>query len=249
MAMDSIQSLDRGLEILKLLAEEGRITASAAAKRLGIHQSSASRLLMSLQKAGLVRKPDFHSFAADFGLLSFAGVAMNSFPEVAVCAERCGRMAQERNCSATAATLFRGRLIYLARVAPGGAGALRLVDDSRFPIQRSSLGLLLAYRLGREEMLKLLTAKLKEEQSPSPEDDAEALYKMTDRSLGEHGLLDLKGIGENSFNYAMDFETPSGRFAYALFSSSGGLTREEAKASLSAAVDESRKLGGARRQP
>ena len=104
--MNGIQSLDRGLEILKLLAEEGRITASFAAARLGIHQSSASRLLMSLQKAGLVRKPDFHSFAPDFGLLSFAGMAMEGFPEAAASVEVCDRIARESGHCASVATLM-----------------------------------------------------------------------------------------------------------------------------------------------
>ena len=252
--MNGIQSLDRGLEILKLLAEEGRLTASAAAERLGIHQSSASRLLMSLQKAGLVRKPDFHSFAPDFGLLSFAGAAMNGFPEVAVCAEVCGRLAGERSCSATAATLFRGRLIYLASVSAAQEPSLKLVDDSTFPIYRSSPGLLLAYRLGHGEMLELIEGKLGEDSVSAPSKEAARLYGLVDASVEAHGLLDLRGVGGNAFNYAMDFESEAGRIAYALFSEDGELAIDKAKSALEAAVkwstdalsSKSRRKGGAK---
>lgn len=234
--MDGIQSLDRGLEILKLLAEEGRLTASAAAERLGIHQSSASRLLMSLQKAGLVRKPDFHSFAPDFGLLSFAGAAMESFPEVAVCAEVCGALSRELSCGATAATLFRGRLIYLAWKVPEPEPSLRLVDDSRFPVHRSSLGLLLSYRLGERAMRSLMEGKLREDGASDPEGEAERLFSLAGESLASKGLLELKGSGFNSFNYALDFESVSGRVGYALFGSAGELSPAKAKPALEAAV-------------
>ena len=239
MAIDSIQSLDRGLEILKMLSEEGRVTATTAAERLGIHQSSASRLLLSLQKAGLVRKPDFHSFAADFGLLAFAGTALENFPEVAVCADCCRRLSLEHGCGAAAATLFRGRLVYLAWISPGHPETLKLVDNSRFPAQRSSLGLLLAYRLGRGEMLGTLADKLREEGSLDPQGEAEALHSMVERGVKADGLLDLQGIGVNAFNYAMDFETASGRFAYALFSEKGALALATAKTALAAAIAES----------
>jgi len=238
MAIDSIQSLDRGLEILKILAEEGRVTATAAAERLGIHQSSASRLLLSLQKAGLVRKPDFHSFAADFGLLAFAGMALENFPEVMVGAEVCRHLSQEHGCGAALATIFHGRMLYLYWTSPESPGPLRLVENSRFPIQQSSLGLLLTYRLGRQEMLDLLAGKLAEAASPDPKGEAEALRDMVERSVKANGLLDLKGVGVNYFNYAMDFETASGRFAYALFAENGTLKLATAKTALSAAIKE-----------
>lgn len=254
LVMNGIQSLDRGLEILKLLAEEGRTTASAVAESLGIHQSSASRLLLSLQKAGLVRKPDFHSFAPDFGLLAFAGTAMGGFPEVEVCAEVCGRLSRENFCCATAATLFRGRLIYLARTGDSQEPSLKLVDDSNFPISRSSLGLLLAYRLGRDGMIELLDGKLRDGLASDPEAEALRLHAMVESSLAEEGLMALRGVGANSFNYALDFESGSGRFAYALFSSSGEMTAVHAKAELKDAIarscgalsTKSRRKGGLR---
>ncbi len=234
--MDGIQSLDRGLEILRLLAEEGRITASSAAESLGIHQSSASRLLMSLQKAGLVRKPDFHSFAPDFGLLAFGGMAMGSFPETAASVEACDRLARESGHCAAAATLFQGRLIYLARVSPPPASSLTLVDDSRFPVYRSSLGLLLAFRLGRQAMTELLSGKMLADGVPQADEEAAKLYAAVRKSVEDKGLLDLKGLGGNVFNYALDFETPSGRFALALFSGSGELPLSKAKALLAQGV-------------
>jgi len=234
--MDGIQSLDRGLAILKLLSEEGRITASFAASKLGIHQSSASRLLMSLQKAGLVRKPDFHSFAPDFGLLAFAGMALDGFPEAGASVEVCDWIARESGHCVAAATLFHGRLIYLARISPPPASSLTFVDDSRFPIYRSSLGLLLAYRLGERTMKDLLVDKMISDGVPQPETEAETLFQTVRGSVDAKGLLDLKGVGQNAFNYVSDFEAESGRFALALYDSSGDMPFAKAKQLLEAGV-------------
>ena len=76
----SVQSLDRGLKVLELLAENDKMTASAIAEKLGLHQSSASRLLNSLVTAGLVCKPSFHSFSLDYGVLLFAGKCSRDSP-------------------------------------------------------------------------------------------------------------------------------------------------------------------------
>jgi DNA-binding IclR family transcriptional regulator len=238
MSMNGIQSLDRGLEILKTLSEMGQATASSLALKLGIHQSSASRLLLSLQRAGLVRKPDFHSFAPDFGLLAFAGAAMLGFPEVGVCASLCGDLARSNSCGAAAATLFRGRLLYLAWVSPDSPTSFKLVDDSDFPLHKSSLGLLLAFRLGRERAVELFEASLAKSGGETPEPSASGLFDQVGESLARDGVLSLRG-GANAFNYALDFKTPSGRFAYALFSKDGRLPVELAKASLLEAIAKS----------
>jgi DNA-binding IclR family transcriptional regulator len=51
MQKTGVQTFDRGLEILRLLAVNKRMTASKLAQEIGIHQTSASRMLQSLQKA------------------------------------------------------------------------------------------------------------------------------------------------------------------------------------------------------
>ena len=67
--MKGRQSFNRGLEMLRLLAERGPMSGAALARELRIGQSSASRLLQSLQEAKLVRKPGLHRFDLDYGLL------------------------------------------------------------------------------------------------------------------------------------------------------------------------------------
>lgn len=247
--MDGIQSLDRGLEILRLLAENGPMTASAAAERLGVHQSSASRLLRSLQSAGLVRKPDFHSFAPDFGLLAFAGMAMLSFPEISASASVCDSISRRHGHCATAGTLFDGRLVYFARITPPPAASLTLVDNSEFPIYRSSLGLLLSHRLGRNGMTALLGGKMRSDGVNSPEKEAAKLFHLVEESVSRHGILFLRDFGINTYNAAMTFETSAGVSALAIYGEKGELAPEDARRILEDGVMEIKGLAERKTAP
>ncbi|MCZ7649261.1 MAG: helix-turn-helix domain-containing protein [Planctomycetota bacterium] len=114
-------ALTHGLEVLRILAEsEAPMTSTEIARRVGLHQSSVSRVLKTLMAAGYVRKPDYHSFAADYGLLALGGRATSHFAAatrprraIAVFAERC------EGLTVSFATLWRGQLIYLVRAQRG----------------------------------------------------------------------------------------------------------------------------------
>ncbi|MBA4387203.1 MAG: hypothetical protein C0404_04425 [Verrucomicrobia bacterium] len=144
-------ALQRGLRILRLLAfSESPLTSTEIAARVGLHQSSASRILRSLTDAGYVRKPDYHSFAADYGLLTLGATAFRHFPlttlpqqAVIDLAERCPGLI------VSLAVLRRGELIYCLR-AQHGHEMIRL-HASGFPLHLSSPGLrlLLKYPAGR----------------------------------------------------------------------------------------------------
>jgi len=61
--------LTTGLDILRIVAEaETPLTATAIAQRVGLHVSSVSRTLAVLVRHGYLRKPTYHSFAADLGV-------------------------------------------------------------------------------------------------------------------------------------------------------------------------------------
>src|SRR5437870_13917727 len=53
---NKVQSLDRALEILKLLGSEPEMRVTDLARRLEVHKSTAFRLLSTLQEHGLVEQ-------------------------------------------------------------------------------------------------------------------------------------------------------------------------------------------------
>ncbi len=211
-----VQSLARGVEVLKLLARHGPMTATALASELGLHQSSASRLLRSLQQAGLVHKPAYHSFSIDYGALLLAGVAMRGFGEVAASTQVAMEIHSRTGHGAAAAVLRENRLIYLAQVHPGANAAITLISDSSFPVHQSSLGLALALAEGKDSLRRVVIGSCKQSGVANPDAEAERTVHMACESMREHGFLFIKKE-DGTFNGAMTFKTPRGTAGFAIY--------------------------------
>lgn len=64
-----IQSLDRAISVLELLAKQGRAGITEIAEELGVHKSTASRLVSVLQKRGLAEQlGERGKYALGFGI-------------------------------------------------------------------------------------------------------------------------------------------------------------------------------------
>lgn len=215
MAIKGIQSVDRSLEVLRIVAERRQVTATEVASLLGIHQSSASRHLKSLHNAGYVRKPDFHSFTPDYGILHFAGTAMKAFPLVDAAATVCSDISRAHGLGAAVAVLVKNRLVYLAWVSPENSKPFRIVDDSDFPVFKSSLGLVLSYKQDADAFKKQLLA------DPTLDSgEAQKLFDGVATQVRQHGLVYMQDFHSNRFNAAMSFDAPhdSRSAALAIFS-------------------------------
>lgn len=132
--------LTAGLEILRILAEaDGPLTATAIAERIDLHVSNVSRTLRVLAQAGYVRKPTYHSFAPDLGVLSLAGAAASRLPAVARTRSAVRELAAASGLQATLAALFRDQVLYLNRCQPGQEPVSAVAGG--FPLHRSVVGL------------------------------------------------------------------------------------------------------------
>lgn len=229
----TIQSLDRGMQILELLSEHGRMTASAVGKELGIHQSSASRLLNSLVKAGLVYKPEFHCFALDFGVLLFAGKTMQGIPLVAHSTAVCIKIHKNYGLSAAVGTLFRDRVVYLARIAD--AAPFDLVETKAFPTYMSSIGRMLSYEQGKKKAIEIFQEninRLKEDES------AEKIYDIIDQSVKKHGFLYMKDQYFNKVNASRCFSFQDKEACLAVYSETDYESPEKINIILNEAIGE-----------
>jgi len=202
------QTFNRGIEVMRLLAERGPQTASAIAAAMGLAQSSASRLLQSLIAAGFVCKPSYREFALDYGLLAFAGVAMQRLPLVGRAADVGSRLGHEHACGVAITMLLQDRQLYLARRHPRMDASLLLIDDAGWPLHRSSPGLLLAFRQGPEAFARLIGESLR--QQGDPPETVTQLHDMVAASLREHGILYLPHW-EDSALHAVSSTTIDGR--------------------------------------
>ena len=154
-APPSAQALTRGLEVLRVVSESRHpITSTEIARRVGLHQSWVSRVLKTLSLAGYVRKPDYHSFAADYGVLTLGGNAQHQFPYMTrpkkameAIAERCAGL------NVALASLWRGQLIYFMRMQKGHEPVSLSVG---FPLHLSSVAMRLLLDVPKTQALEAL---------------------------------------------------------------------------------------------
>jgi DNA-binding IclR family transcriptional regulator len=74
---NKVQSLDRALEILKLLGSEPEMRITDLARRLEVHKSTVFRLLATLQEHGLVEQnPSTERYRLGYGLVRLAGAVV-----------------------------------------------------------------------------------------------------------------------------------------------------------------------------
>jgi DNA-binding IclR family transcriptional regulator len=149
-------ALTRGLEVLRVIAESTTpITSVEVATRVGLHQSWVSRVLKTLRIAGYVRKPDYHSFSTDYGVLALGGNALNQFSLVTKPRAILQKMAdQHAGLNVALAILWKGQLIYLMRFQKGYEPIPLSVG---FPLHLSSVGLRLLVDMSEMEALTWLT--------------------------------------------------------------------------------------------
>lgn len=189
------QSLARGLEVLTILVDEHRpMSPTEIAQRVGIHQSSASRILAGLGQAGFVRKTTGRRFTPDFGVLTLSS-AVHDFdliqkPRAAM------EEAARRNPGAmfSLGMMWRDHIIYFLRTKDGS----ETVDfiGSGYPLHLSTPGLRLLLDMPEAEALTALRKsrdrhgwEQRTEQVPATEEEALSAV----RSLLSHDLLILDG--------------------------------------------------------
>jgi DNA-binding IclR family transcriptional regulator len=79
------QAVGRALTILELFDERtDELTIAEAASSLGVHRSTASRLLAALERHGLLEQHEGGRYRLGLRLVSLAGLVLNRFPARAI---------------------------------------------------------------------------------------------------------------------------------------------------------------------
>ncbi|HEV8245178.1 MAG TPA: helix-turn-helix domain-containing protein [Polyangiaceae bacterium] len=157
-ATGAAQALARGLKVLDVVAESPvPLTSTEIARRVGLHQSWVSRILTTLTVAGYVRKPSYHSFASDYGVLTLGTNAQHHFPLVTRPREALAELANQLpdGSHLTLGTLWHGQLVYLIRATRGAPVAAAF---SGFPLHLSTIALRLLLELPTSQAMAHLEA-------------------------------------------------------------------------------------------
>lgn len=157
-----VQSVDRALTILKLLAADGELGVTEIAGLLGVHKSTASRLLGTLETHGLAEQlPDRGRYRLGVGVLRLAGATRSRLDIVRESRPITGPLAAAVGETVNLVILSGSETLYLDQVA--GPSALQIHNwiGRRNPVHATANGrVLLAHATPAETEAVLAAVRL-----------------------------------------------------------------------------------------
>lgn len=142
-----VQSVDRALTVLGLLARHGELGVTELAAELGVHKSTAFRLVSTLETHNLVEQvSDRGKFRLGVGILRLAGATTVRLDLVQESRPVTARLAQVVGETVNVAVLSGLEALYLDQVSGPSSLALHNWAGQRIPLHATSNGkILLAF--------------------------------------------------------------------------------------------------------
>lgn len=156
-----IRSVDRAITLLYLLADHGPARVTDLARRVGIHKSTASRLLSTLQARGLAdQDPGAGTYRLGHGLVRLAGAVDHGFDLGSVSRPVCTRLAQETGETVNVVILDDGRTMCVDQVI--GSASVTTINwvGKRSPVHATASGKAILANVPAEERRVLLSRPL-----------------------------------------------------------------------------------------
>ena len=167
----NLQSVNRALRALELIAEAGQLGVTELGRRLGVHKATASRLVATLAERGMVeRDPITEKFRLGFGLIRLAGAAMASMDLVRIARPMLEDLADRTRETVNLGVLSGDAVVYIDQVT--GTRSIVAVSwvGRRTPLHCTSNGKVLLANVGEAERDRLLarTTRPARRARPSP---------------------------------------------------------------------------------
>ncbi len=137
----AVQSVDRALTVLGLLASQGELGVTEIAADLGVHKSTAFRLVSTLEAHDLVEQvAERGKFRLGVGVLRLAGAATVRLDLVQESRPVAARLAREVGETVNITVLSGREALYLDQVSGPSALALHNWAGQRIPLHATSNG-------------------------------------------------------------------------------------------------------------
>ena len=152
-----VQSVDRALTILEFLARGGEAGVTEVAAQLGVHKSTAFRLVATLESHRLVEQTeDRGKYRLGVGILRLAGATSARLDVVQEARPVCRQLAADTGETVNIAVLSESSALYLDQVA--GSSALQPHNwvGQHIPLHATSNGKVLLSGLDRKALDDLL---------------------------------------------------------------------------------------------
>lgn len=158
----TVQSVDRALQVLEILAHAGEAGVTDIASELDVHKSTAFRLIASLEARGLVEQnAERGRYRLGVGILRLAGATTARLDVVQEARPLVQSLANEIGETVNIAVLNDGAALYLDQVA--GSSALQPHNwvGQRIPLHATSNGKVLLSGLTDERVQQEVGRRLR----------------------------------------------------------------------------------------
>lgn len=152
-ATEGVQSVDRALSILEALAAHGTSGVTEIAAELGVHKSTAFRLVATLEAHGMVEQAgERGKYSLGVGILRLAGATTARLDVVQEARPVCRKLAADTGETVNIAVLSESSALYLDQVA--GSSALQSHNwvGQHIPLHATSNGKILLGGLEQDRL-------------------------------------------------------------------------------------------------
>ncbi len=153
-----VQSVDRAITVMEILAQRGEAGVSEVAAEIDVHKSTAFRLLGALESRGLVEQAgERGKYRLGFGIVRLAGAVTGRIDITQQGRPICERLAEELGETVNIAVMQEHYAINLYQVRGPGAITAHNWVGQLTPLHATSSGKILLAHLPAEERAALLT--------------------------------------------------------------------------------------------
>ncbi|ASR37918.1 IclR family transcriptional regulator [Prauserella marina] len=158
-----VQSVDRAISVLELLARNGEAGITEIAEELGVHKSTASRLVGALEARGLVEQlGERGKYAIGFGIVRLAGAATGRMDLAKLGNHTCQSLADSLGETVNIAVADDGLAINISQAYGSATVTAQNWTGRRTPLHATSSGKVLLAFMETTERRKLLHRRLEE---------------------------------------------------------------------------------------
>jgi DNA-binding IclR family transcriptional regulator len=156
-AVNGVQSVDRAVSVLEILAQRGEAGVSEVAAEIEVHKSTAFRLLGALEARGLVEQTaERGKYRLGFGIVRLAGAVTGRLDITQQGRPVCERLSEEIGETVNIAVLQEHFAVNLYQVrGPGAVGTHNWVGQLT-PVYATSSGKILLAHLPAKERAAVL---------------------------------------------------------------------------------------------
>ena len=148
-----VQSVDRALTILSILARVGQVGVTEIATEIGVHKSTAFRLMSTLEAHELVEQTEERGkYRLGLGLVRLAGASSARLDVVQEARPVCRRLASESGETVNVAILSDSAALYVDQFSGGSALPSHNWVGQHIPLHATSNGKILLSGLERDEV-------------------------------------------------------------------------------------------------